>query len=318
MRMSRSRISAGADVKELHAQQLAQRGLKARSPPPVPPMPPVPSAGDESHYSESSATSPSVTVTEEPAATSDPPAVPPPPPIVVSANVSSLPDYSKIPPPPPLKTPSPQPQVVAPVSVPADGRPTFKEPPPEDDDLPPRPHFRELSPERSHSPPLYNPHGPEADSDERADSPSLPMPSFVDPPPEPQSPPVVSSRSGFSRPTSPRSGSGSSRDASPTKVSISRRSSLTPTTAPGGARGPRPVNRGPRTSTGSVSSLVSNFNNRNPTPAGAGAARPSSPGGLGRSPSRPTSTHVKRSSASRASMFERRTMASDAEDEVVQ
>ena len=28
MRMSRSRISAGADLKELHAQQLAQRGIK--------------------------------------------------------------------------------------------------------------------------------------------------------------------------------------------------------------------------------------------------------------------------------------------------
>ena len=37
MRMSRSRISAGADLKELHAQQLAQRGIKVtKSPPPVP------------------------------------------------------------------------------------------------------------------------------------------------------------------------------------------------------------------------------------------------------------------------------------------
>ncbi|KAI0704301.1 hypothetical protein BC835DRAFT_1262104 [Cytidiella melzeri] len=297
MRMSRSRIGEGADLQELAAQQLAQRGLGPKSPPPVPPLP-------HSFPSLSGATledrtaSPNITVTTEPEAINQARAVPPPPPAASCPESSAL-DYSKIPPPPPLVSRS-SPSASSPVSS-SQVPPTFKEPPPEDDDLPPRPHFREPSPERSDYP-LPNPH-------ETADA------------HEPESPPpaAISPRLGFSRPTTPRDSSTSSRDASPTKVSISRRSSATAgSVVPVGARGPRPVTRGPRSASGSVNSMVNNFNNRNSV-GGTGIARPESPGsvGLGRSPSRPTASHVKRSSASRA-MFERRTMASDAEDEIVQ
>ncbi|KAI0343232.1 hypothetical protein BDW22DRAFT_1407130 [Trametopsis cervina] len=321
MRMSRSRISAGADLKELAAQQLAQRGLKAKSPPPVPPLPG--STARSSISSEKHASSPTITVVSEPeeipapptvppppsanvaspppppppAAIPPPPAVIPPPPSAVSPSGSASPDFSNIPPPPPLV---PRTATAGSTTVP----PTFKEPPPEDDYLPPRPHFQEPPPE--HDDHLPNPHT-EAD-----DHVPLPMPSFVDPPAEPESPPPVAPiQSGYSSPTTPRS---TSRDASPTKVTLSRRSSATP---PVGARGPRPVTRGPRSGNGSVSSMVNNFNNRSPV-VGGGISRPESPGTPGRSPSRPTISHVKRSSASRASAFERRTMASDAEDDIIQ
>ncbi|KAI0821557.1 hypothetical protein BC629DRAFT_1278140 [Irpex lacteus] len=310
MRMSRSRISEGADLKELAAQQLAQRGIIAKSPPPVPPLPPsAAKSSAPAHPTETSAPSPTISVTAEPESISQAPVIPPPPPVAASPELTAA-DYSRIPPPPPLAptvSASP-PAPVAPASPPQ-APPRFKSPPPEDDDLPPRPQFKEPPPEEPDT--LPNPH---QDVEEHE---SLPMPSFTDPPSEPESPPppAVSPRPGFNRPTTPRTG----RDASPTKVPLSRRSSATTgNAAPVGARGPRPVTRGPRASNGSVSSLVNNFNNR--TVGGAGIARPESPGspGQARSPSRPTASHVKRSSASRASMFERRTMASDAEDEIVQ
>lgn len=311
MRMSRSRISEGADLKELAAQQLAQRGIIAKSPPPVPPLPPSaakPSA--PAHPTETSAPSPTISVTAEPESISQAPVIPPPPPVAASPELTAA-DYSRIPPPPPLApTVSASPPAPVASASPPQAPPRFKSPPPEDDDLPPRPQFKEPPPEEPDT--LPNPH---QDVEEHE---SLPMPSFTDPPSEPESPPppAVSPRPGFSRPTTPRTG----RDASPTKVPLSRRSSATTgNAAPVGARGPRPVTRGPRASNGSVSSLVNNFNNRTSV-GGAGIARPESPGspGQARSPSRPTASHVKRSSANRASMFERRTMASDAEDEIVQ
>ena len=345
MRMSRSRISAGADLKELHAQQLAQRGLKPgpRSPPLVPPVPPVPTIVHQAptmdvppsseHHDEGAH---GALVGEEPSEITASPAhtdidlkddrtpvasqfanIPPPPPLAKS------PDYSAIPPPPPIaqRTPEP-PHVEAPRAIrPQEQHPVFKEPPPEDEDLPPRPSFKEPPPERDDSPP--------------------PRPNFAEPPPEPASPPAVSPSAvspsatspsalspaatspipGFSsHPVSPRSRSGS-RDVSPAQGSLSRRSSVTPSTHGTGAgvRGPRvSATRGPRTGGGSVSSMVSNFNNR-ASVTGSSLARPASPAtSNGRSPSRPMSGNVKRSSMSRVSQFERRTMASDAEEDVVQ
>ncbi|KAI0091704.1 hypothetical protein BDY19DRAFT_885240 [Irpex rosettiformis] len=313
MRMSRSRISEGADLKELAAQQLAQRGIRAKSPPPVPPLPP--SAATASVVPPGSVSSPTITVTSESEVISPKSDIPPPPPLVTTSSESIAPDYSKIPPPPPLvPPPSSSPPAVTTPGSPPQAPPRFKSPPPEDDDLPPRPQFKDPPPEEPES--LPNPHQAAEEHE------SLPMPSFADPPPEPESPPpaALSPRPGFGRPISPRGGSTPPRDASPTKVSLSRRSSAaTGNAAPAGARGPRPVTRGPRASNGSVSSLVNNFNNRNSV-GGASIARPESPGSpaQARSPSRPTASHVKRSSASRTSMFERRTMASDAEDEIVQ
>ncbi|EKM49960.1 uncharacterized protein PHACADRAFT_264420 [Phanerochaete carnosa HHB-10118-sp] len=335
MRMSRSRISAGADLKELQAQALAQRGLKVKSEPTVPPVPAISDmhkdaqqlpSPDQSATSESSA----VTVSDEPE--SQPPhdeiaardngspdysRIPPPP-----SKEQSV-DFSKIPPPPPLASRSPVSQVQAPVSKPpVDMPPVFKEPPPEDEDLPPRPMFKEPPPELG-SPEAPRFREPQMAPAARSDSPELPMPTFKEPPREPVSPaatsPGIPSPSSASRPTSPKVGSASSRSVSPVKPSLSRHSSVTSST--GGispsTRGPR-LARGPRPSGSSVSSMVSNFNNRSSITNTAGLARPGSPAtGHARSPSRPTG-QVKRSSASRASAFERRTMHSDAEDEVTQ
>ncbi|THH02679.1 hypothetical protein EW026_g202 [Hermanssonia centrifuga] len=180
MRMSRSRISAGADLKELHAQQLAQRGMKTRSPPPVPaipanvaqplPEPPVLVQG------------PVVSITAEPEEVTTAPVKEET--AVVDVRAPTPVDFAKIPPPPPLSR-TPTPKVDAPVPVNTEVPPAFKEPPPEDDDLPPRPQFKEPPPERSDSPPLVMPSFAEP-----LPSPTLPMPSFADPPPEPASPPA--------------------------------------------------------------------------------------------------------------------------------
>lgn len=312
MRMSRSRISEGADLQELAAQQLAQRGIRAKSPPPVPALPPL-AAKPSPAPAENSASSPTITVTSEPeVAPQSPqvPEIPPPPPLAASPEPAPL-DYSKIPPPPPLaptSAPSPPAPVVS--ADPSQIPPRFKSPPPEDDDLPPRPQFKEPPPEEPDTPP-----SPQHAVEEHE---PLPMPSFAEPPPEPESPPpaTISPRPGYGRPTSPRTGPTTSRDASPSQVSLSRRSSAT--IAPGGARGPRSLARGPRANNGSVSNIVNNLN-RNSV-GGAGIARPESPGSpaQARSPSRPTASHVKRSSANRTSMFERRTMASDAEEDIIQ
>ncbi|KAJ7066747.1 hypothetical protein C8F01DRAFT_1020317 [Mycena amicta] len=124
MRLSRSRISVGADTKQLlAAQQVAQNPSLHRSSksieivPPVPPIPPPP------------------TVT---------PAVPPPPPLAASKPID-------VPPPPPLPTavsplPPPPPPVAAPTQfVPPPPPPAL--PKAADDDLPPRPTFKEPAPD---------------------------------------------------------------------------------------------------------------------------------------------------------------------------
>ena len=122
MRMSRSRISAGMDLKELQAQQLAQRGIKVtKSPPPVPsiiaPSPPptngvragqmlaqVPESprhftdepeGMDSHEAPAS-------FTAEPEDMPEIPHPPPPQPGDIMLNDNRSVDYSAIPPPRPL------------------------------------------------------------------------------------------------------------------------------------------------------------------------------------------------------------------------
>ncbi|KAF8892092.1 hypothetical protein BD779DRAFT_1670439 [Infundibulicybe gibba] len=152
MRLSRSRISIGADAKQLlAAQQAAQnpsliKSTKtAESPQSSPPPPP-------SLVAPPPAMSP---VVPQP-----PPLVPPPPPLETTSN------FTPPPPPPPFVAPPPPPVIASPVTAPA--RPSFKEPPPEFDDQPPRPSFREPPPEPEEM--------------------SLPMPNFTDPPVEQETP----------------------------------------------------------------------------------------------------------------------------------
>ncbi|KAF9045812.1 hypothetical protein BDZ89DRAFT_979706 [Hymenopellis radicata] len=228
-------------------------------------------------------------------------------PVPLPAAVPPMPTVSSPPPPPPSIREEPEPIVDAPPPPPhptqADlpPRPSFKEPAPEpDDDLPPRPSFKEPPPEP-------------------ADEASPPMPSFVEPPPEDSeipspgpSPPAtgISPIPAEMRTHVKRTSSISSRSASPRSPSPREDSPLSAVSrsASGGVRGPR-VTRGPRAPAGgTVSNMVSNLN-RHST-----AGSPTSPSAkrLSGSPSRRPSSVLGRSAA-----FSRRTMGSDAEDDVV-
>ncbi|TFY64373.1 hypothetical protein EVJ58_g2657 [Rhodofomes roseus] len=175
MRMSRSRISAGADLKELHAQQLAQRSgvrLSKGSPPLPPPLPSLPAvpASPTPLSPESQETSSSIMKSAEPGEAFASPVFQ-----SLPAQQAPEPVYANIPPPPPLtKTPTPEPAAVPPpppLEKPAQPpHPVFKEPPPEFDDLPPRPTFKEPPPE----------------SDDELPSPAFqPPPASVEPSPRP-------------------------------------------------------------------------------------------------------------------------------------
>ncbi|CCM00260.1 uncharacterized protein FIBRA_02290 [Fibroporia radiculosa] len=328
MRMSRSRISAGADLRELQSQQFEQRtGVKLpRHSPPLPNAPvahlnDIPGSPNAEPILSDSA--PASTVIAEP---EELPSIPPPLPpapgdIVVHDNrtivlestpvQAGLTDFAAIPPPPPLEA----------STVPS--HPVFKEPPPETDDLPPRPVFREPPPAiASPSPtipvPTFNAPPPEPTS------PELPMPSFKEPPLEPGSPPstivppILRPESVNARSASPRVSSYESvgsRSPSPIKPITGAVPSVTSPANDPRLRGPR-LARTPRVSgSGSVSNMVNKFDK-------PGGSRPGSPGvgangGLSRVGSRTYGGgHSKRSSISRVSEFSRRTVASDAEDEV--
>jgi hypothetical protein len=228
-------------------------------------------------------------------------------------------------------SPIPSPPPAAPQEPP---RPVFKEPPPEaDDGAPPRPTFKEPSPEVEDLPPrpAFREPPPEAD-----DLP--PRPSFVEPPPEveevipPPPPPPVAPVVPAEAPVSPvsatpsvpqghvkrqsslysRTGSPSpkgSRSSSPQQESFAAPTSLLSRTSPGQIRGPRMATRGPRSPSGSssVSSLVATMNRKSGSPPQV------SPPTIHKrlsSPPRPTSVFARGS-------FSSRTMASDAEDNVV-
>ncbi|KAF8216353.1 hypothetical protein K438DRAFT_1797082 [Mycena galopus ATCC 62051] len=287
MRLSRSRISVGADTKQLlAAQQVAQnpslhkasRSIDANAPP-VPPLPPMPPTLPA--VQESVPPPPPPPVATPPVTT---PAVPPPPPLPTAAKPLD------VPPPPPLPasvaSPAPSTPFVPPPPPPvlraatdAPARPAFKEPPPEaDDDLPARPAFKEPPPEVPDSP-----------------TPGPAVPSAVVIPPTPQkNGSRVGSPKPSSRPASPANGSSLSRSSSGQAV-----------------RGPRgPGARGPRPPGGtSVSNMVSSLNRKNSI-----GSPPSSPNYKRNSgsPARPSSV------LGRAAAFSTRTMASDAEDELVE
>ena len=278
MRLSRSRISMGADTQQLlAAQQVAQNpslGKLIKSPE-LPPLPPSALAAST-------------------------PFVPPPPPV-------AEPILSPPPPPPAQIVPPPPPP---PISSPP--MPSFQEPPPEVEDYPTRPVFKEPPPEL-YSPPPTRPTFVEPPPEEPS-VPSTPAISTSPPvttviPPTPQKRASVSSRTGS--PSAIRQAAkATSRSPSPGaedqvlgtgRANISRAGSA-------GLRSTRPT-RGPRPAAGSVSNMVNNLNNRN---SGAGSPPiPSSP--LSRASHRLSGNPSGRPS----SVLSRRTMASDAEDNVV-
>ncbi|KXN86633.1 Rho-GTPase-activating protein 8 [Leucoagaricus sp. SymC.cos] len=303
MRLSRSRISIGADAKQLlAAQQAAQNPKNVKSPP----LPPLPSTQALQAARQ--------------------PVLPPPPPPEVSEKFKAPgppPPLNKPSPPPPpaLQTPPPPPPVLhqSPASD-LPPRPQFKEPPPENDDLPPRPNFKEPPPETDDAPP---------------------RPKFVDPPPEkedeseseegedddvpPPLPPTTSvvpptPQKRLSATLGGRSSSASPSASSPIppnedivlgtgKTTISRSGSGQ--NAGAGIRGPR-LARGGRG--GNVQSMVSNIN-RNSMSGNVSPPPPNSPkiNRLSGSPVKRPDSVVGRTAAA----FSRRTMTSDAEDDLV-
>ncbi|KZT27869.1 hypothetical protein NEOLEDRAFT_1154840 [Neolentinus lepideus HHB14362 ss-1] len=186
-------------------------------------------------------------------------------------------------------------------------RPAFKEPPPEDDDLPPRPNFKEPSPEDDEVPPRPNFAEPPPEDEEK-----VPSSTVIDAtsPTKAASPQIPSPASGTRTPSqTSRATSPEDQSLTSGKVSLSRTTSNDASRV----RGPR-MSRGPRVQGGSVSSIVSNLN-RNSV-----AGSPTSPGFKPRSPaspSRPSSVvNDRRSSVRRSGAFSRRTMASDAEEDL--
>jgi len=298
MRLSRSRISVGADAKQLlAAQQVAQNPslVKSAKSPELSPLPPPVMAAA---VSVSPAQLPTTPVAQLP---------PPPPPIV---------EKLKTPPPPPILPPPPPPVTKVDQGLPP--RPSFKEPLPEDDHLPPRPSFKEPPPEVDElAPPVTQP----------ADLPTkeLEVPIALTPPLPPPTPSIIAAtpQKRFSGSNSPSPSKVTSRSPSPPdgdvvlgtgKSSISRSGSAQSTTS-AGLRGPR-LARGPRPpSSGNVQSLVQNLNRTSVSGSQPSSVNPSANQRINRlsgSPVRRPSSVVGRSAA-----FSRRTMASDAEDDVV-
>jgi hypothetical protein len=227
-------------------------------------------------------------------------------------------------------------------------RPTFKEPLPEDEDFPPRPTFKEPPPEvEDVQVPVAE---PSAEAEESV-QPTPTMPAAPSPqghlgrqgallsrsgipskvshnPPEPSEPPEkpVSPPVSVTPPTPQshaRRQSGSlSRTGSPSPPKNSRTSSPAPeqlnspasplgrswgsTGASSFVRGPRLAAKGPRAPGGNVSSMISNLNRNSsagtPSPTPVAQKRLSSPSFL----------------LGRSGSFSRRTMASDAEDDIVE
>ncbi|KAH0582749.1 Rho-GTPase-activating protein 8 [Termitomyces sp. J132] len=327
MRLSRSRISAGADAQQLlAAQQIAQNPSLMKSP-----------------KSPEKTSSPSIPVAAAAAVVPPPPLPVVPPLTLVPVPEPPAPALSPPPPPPPVQIPAPPPPPAVPS---ASGRPAFKEPPPEFDDQPPRPAFKEPPPEVELPRPAFKEPPPEVDFAGLVLKESPPevdldhRPIFVEPPPSPPAPAAAppttiipptphkratgrgSATASPSPPETPSTVTLVSRSPSPPediflgsgRATLSRAGSgQTGTTQSGTAR--TPGVRGPRT----VASLVSNFSNRNSV-SGSSPPTPSSPSRTVNrlnGPGRRTSSNLYRNSGSSAS-FSRRTMASDAEDDVTE
>ncbi|TDL23780.1 hypothetical protein BD410DRAFT_856763 [Rickenella mellea] len=320
LRMKRSRLSVGIDPQEILAAQLAAKnpGMKiparALSPapnrtsfivpasPPVPPTPPVPT---------------SIAGSAEPQST---PFVPPPPP----------------PPPPGAPASTPPTESVVPPVADAPSPTTAGESKPEHDDNTdtPRPMFKEPAPEVDGELPMPKFEEPPASPD------LLPMPNFAAPPPEKEQLQVTAAPITVSPPTPQRSSSPSSpasgtqsptkRPGSPRSQSVERQgdgADLSRSSSGEAARIRGPRSRGPRPQSASggsnVQSLAAGFNRGPAQPATAntsmGARLNRANPGRPLSVANPADYEPKKKGVGRvqAGAFSRRTMASDAEDEVV-
>ncbi|KZP11489.1 hypothetical protein FIBSPDRAFT_1050728 [Athelia psychrophila] len=321
MRSTRANISAGATVRDISA---AQPKIVA------PPVPPLPSAATVSVPSTAS-TSP--TVESQPSPTPSKPLTPPPPPPAV---VAQAPKPPMVPPPPPTLPAAPRVPPPPPANTYQPPRPSFREPSPEDD-TPPRPSFREPSPENDpparpsfKEPPPEVQEAPVRPSFKEPEEEyiSLPMPNFAEPPVSPPAtpPPVDAARfvplkrnslMSQNRPGSPaKPPSRSPSPAEQARSSLSRADSGQ--NSSGYIRGPR-TSRGPRApGAGSVSSMVSSLNRH--SVGGAPGSTPTYTRPTSGSPARPSSIVSDpraRGIGGRAPVLNRRTMESDAEDEVL-
>jgi hypothetical protein len=231
----------------------------------------------------------------------------------------------------PPHTESPLPPPVAPIvpALPAANsnapqRPSFKEPPPEDEDLPPRPSFKEPSQEDDYVPlPMPNFDGLPVSSP--ATPPLRPQTEVIPPTPQskPATPVPVKRDSLINRSISPSLGAANFRSRSPSPSDNSRASlSRSSSGQSGYVRGPR-ASHGPRApGSSNVSSMVSNLNRT--SVGGSPSSAPSYKRLSAGSPSRPQSMagavaqDARVRGIGRTQALSRRTMASDAEDEVVQ
>lgn len=317
MRLSRSKITIGADTAQLlAAQQIAQNPSLANKRVKSPELPSSPPVGDAAPRNQK--------ISASPVAESEGAAVPPPPPALGMKNPP--------PPPPSVAKPVPPPPPVHPVvgSVPppppfikdnngSSIRPNFKDPLPELDDLPPMPAFKDPPPEVDDFPPrpIFADPPREDDTPTVSTSPQVPPPPSTNIiPPTPQkhinrgkeSPRKIASRS----PSPPTNAGSEDMVLGTGRSTISRASS---SQATGAMRGPRMVVRSGRPLSGNVQNMVQSLNRNTNTSPVPTSPKPNRFSGSGNSasPVRRPSSIVGRN----ATTFSRRTMASDAEDDLV-
>lgn len=320
MRMSRSRLSFGADTQEILTAQLLARNPNARGPSrtssPVPhdhsrTPPPVPSLGKVVIAPATSLASPPITEEMPSVSESEKTSAP-----AINTIPAAMNGHDTTPPrpsfaEPPAETehdPLPMPKFAEPPAETDDESipmPKFAEPPAETDEgLIPMPKFAEPPAEADEgSVPMPKFANPPPEIDEiLADAPSAPV--VISPPTPRQTPPV----SALGRATSPSRRSPT--PSSPTPPGEDRGTSLSRSSSGEASRlrGPRTAAaRGPRPPS-TVAERVAGLNR---SPSGSRAAR---------SPPNPNDYIPKKKTVGRASAgaFSRRTMASDAEDDVVE
>jgi len=322
MRVSRSRLSVAIDPREVFEAQLAAKNpnmrIPSRAPSPAPPAPPIPA------HAESKADAPQTATLEVP-------------PTILHAPTPKAPE------PAPALEPEPVP---APAAITTDDappmHPTFKEPPPEKEDefAPlPMPSFAEPPPEKEDDhppmPPRFATPPPEVDESTpaTAEAAAAPVPVEVPSAPVVVSPPTprntVSPARGAARSRSPTSSSNGSGAGDRPGANLSR-SGSSETTRIRGPRGAR--TQRPQSSAGGMQSMTAGLRRAGSPPA-PGVSTVNAAGGLARtSASANRLSYAGRSSSpvnpqdyqprgkrgrGHAGSFSRRTMASDAEDEVV-
>lgn len=338
MRVSRSRLSVAMSPKEVFEAQMSARNPNMRpssrapspAPPPVPALPPLPADTE----------APPMTATLE-AAPALPDPLPAPSDTAGDAQTGDAEEVS-FDAPPSFKEPPPEDDVPP--------RPAFADPTPEpEDEMPPRPpHFASPPPETPDEDAVTSPAAEEAPAPAPPAEEAAPAESpVVVSPPTPRTP--GSPARGAARSRSPTGSSTNSSIAesigilssaagkSGSGASLSRSGSgeASRIRGPRGARGPRQA--GGNSSGGNMLSITSGLKRAGSPPTGVSNVSVS--GGLSRSPGASSNNRLsyvgsggrsaspvnagdykprgKRGGRANASAFSRRTMASDAEDEVV-